>query len=145
MWIPRASASARGSGQLTVLALAAEQTPPPAQLPESEAAKQVVTLVGLQLAAKAVELMEQDEDDLFFENGQTRTEFLDALVSEGQFSGGGSAPCYWGGVLAPLLCRVCGGGSQSAAQVQSVRCAAVCVVLCRGLAAAPWASLGLSA
>jgi hypothetical protein len=40
----------------------------------------VVTLLGLRLAAKAVELMEQDEDDLFFEQGQTRTEFLNALV-----------------------------------------------------------------
>jgi hypothetical protein len=40
----------------------------------------VVSLLGLRLAAKAVELMEQDEDDLFFEHGRTRTEFLDALV-----------------------------------------------------------------
>jgi hypothetical protein len=86
MWMPRASASARGSGQLTVLALAAGRTPPPAQLPESEAVRQVVTLLGLRLATKAVELMEQDEDDLFFENGQTRTEFLDCLVSK---AGGG--------------------------------------------------------
>jgi hypothetical protein len=81
MWVPRASAAARGSGQLTVLALAAGRTPPPAQLPASEPAQQVVTLLGLRLAAKAVELMQQDEDDLFFEHGQTRTEFLNALVS----------------------------------------------------------------
>jgi len=81
MWLPRASAATRGSGQLTVLALAAGRTPPPAQLPASEPAKQVVSLLGLKIAAKAVELLEQDEDDLFFETGQTHTEFLQALVS----------------------------------------------------------------
>lgn len=78
--MPRASAAARGSGQLTVLALAAARTPPPSQLPASVPAQQVVSLLGLRLASKAVDLMEQDEDDLFFEHGQTRTEFLDALV-----------------------------------------------------------------
>ena len=101
MWLPRATTAARGSGKLTVLATAASRTPPPAQLPSSEAAQQAVVLLGLRLAAKANELMEQDEDDLFFEHGQTRTEFIDALVSE---SGDGVVPegrgrgsaCGWG-------------------------------------------------
>lgn len=80
MWLPRACAQARGLGQLTVMAQAAGRAHTAFGAADSGAAGRATMLLLLRLAAKTNELMEQDEDDLFFEQGQTRSEFLNALV-----------------------------------------------------------------
>jgi hypothetical protein len=48
---------------------------------QSEAARRLVLLLGLRLAARAVRGIEDDEEDLFYETGRTTQALLQALVS----------------------------------------------------------------
>jgi hypothetical protein len=47
---------------------------------QSEAARRLVLLLGLRLAARAVRGIEDDEDDLFYETGRTTQALMQALV-----------------------------------------------------------------
>jgi hypothetical protein len=47
---------------------------------QNEAARRLVLLLGLRLAARAVRGIEDDEDDLFYDTGRTTQALMQALV-----------------------------------------------------------------
>ena len=64
---------------LQLLNTAFQRTPNPSDLAAS-GARQLVLLLGLRLAARAVKVLEDDEDDLFYETGRSTQEMMQALV-----------------------------------------------------------------
>lgn len=79
-WLSRAAVGRGSPSHLQLLNAAFQRTPNPDGIAEA-GARQLVLLSGLRLAARAVKILENDEDDLFFETGRTTQEMLEALVS----------------------------------------------------------------
>jgi hypothetical protein len=81
-WLSRNAASAASAGpagQLLQLQAAFARSPAVSEL-KSEAARRLVLLLGLRLAARAVRGIEDDEDDLFYDTGRTTQALMQALV-----------------------------------------------------------------